>query len=101
MVEQFGLPEKQRETADQRKERLRPIFREALAIFNDREQPIEKAKITVTRERATGELETIEDLVVFDINEDGPEMAIIDEHGEPSASATMLWSEIVDVNKSN
>lgn len=101
MAERFGMPEGSKESVGRRVERLRPVFREALAIFNDREQPIEKARITVTRERANGELETIEDLVVFDINEDGPEMAIIDENGEPSASATMLWREVVDVKKSN
>ena len=79
-----------------------PVFQAALDIFNDREQPIENARLKVTRERANGELETIDDLVVFSIDEeDGPEMAIIDEHGEPSASATMLWSELVDAKKSN
>jgi len=92
----FKFPERPKETIDQKKERLMPVFQAALDIFNDREQPIEKARINVTRERANGQLQTIEGLVVFFVNGDGPEMAFVDDNGEPTASATMLWSEIVD-----
>lgn len=96
MFEKLGGAEKTKETIDQKKERLMPVFQASADAFNDREQPIEKARISVTRERANGELQTIDGLVVFLVNEDGPKMAFVSDDGEPTASATMLWSEIVD-----
>jgi hypothetical protein len=87
---------KKKETIDQKKERLMPIFGKSLEVMNNPEMDLEDGIIVVTRERAGGKMETISDLMVMEINEDGPNLAMIDEERSPSASATMLWGEIVD-----
>lgn len=87
---------KKKETIDQKKERLMLIFGKSLEVMNNPEMDLKEGIIIVTRERAGGKMETIPDLMVMEINEDGPNLAMIDEDGNPSASATMLWKEIID-----
>lgn len=88
----------QEEPADVRRERLLPILQESLKIFESTE-PLERGCVRVTRKTARG-VETFEHFVVCDINEDGPAFCMIEADGGPSAGATMLWSELVDVQKS-
>ena len=86
------------EPIEARRERVLPILEESLRIFAS-EEPLEKGCVHVTRRREQG-VETINDLVVCGINDDGPEFCIIEADGGPSASATILWSELLDVQKS-
>jgi hypothetical protein len=81
-------PEK--ETLEQKIERLRPIFERSIE---------EGLMLTVTRELEGGKIETISDLITLEINEDGPELAFVDEEGNSTASATMLWKEIIDAKE--
>lgn len=81
----FELPKK--ETLQEKTNRLRSIFENSLE---------ENRLLTVTREFSDGRRETISNLVVIEINEDGPELAFLDEEENYTASATMLWSEIAE-----
>ncbi|MBI4262065.1 hypothetical protein HY624_00895 [Candidatus Uhrbacteria bacterium] len=75
------------ESIEARRERLMPILRESFEG---------NLPLRVTRKKGEGE-ETIDDLVVCGVNEDGPEFCILEADGLPGPSATMLWSEIIDV----
>jgi hypothetical protein len=75
------------EEVKNKKERLTPIFEKSRKLLE---------RLEVTRKRRDSRIENLSGLVVMDINEDGPELCLIDEDGNPSASATMLWSEIID-----
>lgn len=82
---------------EERRERLLPLLRESLAVFESAE-PLEHGRVHVTRRTKRGD-ETIHDLVVCDINEDGPAFCLIEADGGPSAGATMLWTELMDIQK--
>lgn len=84
------------ETLAQKIERLRPIFIKSLEVFADERRNLKEGALSITRIDVKGKKETVANLVVVDINDDGPELAGIDEEGNPTASATMLWEEIVD-----
>lgn len=99
MKEQFGLSENPKETIEQKKERLMPIFSKSLEVMNNPELALEDGVLVVTRERDDGTQEKIHDLMVMEITEDGPNLATIDSDGNPSNSDTMLWQEIVDAKK--
>lgn len=105
MGEQFKPPEKQpptrTETPEQTMERLQPVFEASLDVFNNPERDLTEGFLTVSRKRADGSIETIPSLIVMEMTEDGPCLMAIDENGEPTASATMLWKEIVDAKKEN
>lgn len=77
----------QKETLKEKIERLRPVFENSMET---------ESLLTVTRELPSGEKETIPGLVTVEINEDGPELAFLDEEGNFTASATMLWQEIIE-----
>jgi hypothetical protein len=87
--------EKKRETVEEKIKRLRPIIEKSLDLYEP-EAADELGVLTATRERADGTLETLEGLIAMDINADGVELAGIDADGYPTASATMLWMEIVN-----
>lgn len=74
------------ESIEAKKERLLPIFRESFE---------QNLPLAFTRRREGGD-ERIEGLVVWSMNEDGPELCVLDADGQPGPSATMLWSEIID-----
>lgn len=85
----FELPKK--EILQEKIKRLRPVFENSLET---------QCLLAVTRELSDGTKETISGLVTIEINEDGPELASLDENGDCSASATMLWREIIEVEMS-
>lgn len=87
--------EKGDESLREKIERLRPVFEASLQVFES-PRPLREGAITVTRKFEAGEVETIHGLVVVAMTEDGPNLAAIDEDGEPTASATMLWTELID-----
>jgi|GEM_PF-4434734 len=87
----------EKESLENKIERLRPIFQKSFEVMMNPEMDLEEGIITVTRERKDGTFESIQDLMVMEMTEDGPNLAMIDDNGEPSVSATMLWSEITDV----
>jgi hypothetical protein len=79
---------KGKETLEQKIERLLPVFEKSMK---------EGLMLSVFREIQEGKIETISDLIVLEINNDGPELAFVDKEGNPTASATMLWEEIIEV----
>lgn len=89
-----GAPEAP-ESLEKRMERLRPVFEESFSIYNS-ERRLEEGALTVTRRRQNGKVETISGLVVVEIDKDGPCFSGIDERGNPTDGATMLWKEILD-----
>lgn len=89
----------QKETPEKKIKRLRPVFESSLDVFNNPEISLWEGAITVTRRLSDGRMESVSSLVCVEINEDGPMLAGIDEEGEPTASATMLWKEIIDAKK--
>lgn len=89
-------PERQ-ETLQQKIERLRPAFQKSLEIYQNPDQRLEEGALTITRRLPDGKTEMLSSLVVVEINEDGPNLAGIDENGDPTASATILWEEIIDI----
>lgn len=89
-------PERE-ESLEQKIERLRPVFQRSFDVFQNPEKRLEEGALTITRRLPDGKMETLPLLVVVEINEDGPNLAGIDENGEPTSSATMPWSEIIDV----
>jgi hypothetical protein len=95
MSEGFEFPKK-KETIEQKKERLTPIFDKSFEVMRSPEMDLEEGILEVTRELQNGKLETIGELMVMEMTEDGPNLARIDENGDPSSSATMLWKELVD-----
>jgi hypothetical protein len=79
-----------KETLNEKIERLKPIFENSLETGS---------LLTVTRGITGEKKETIPDLAVVEINEDGPELAFLDRGGELTASATMLWTEILEAEE--
>ncbi|MFA5925405.1 MAG: hypothetical protein WC831_00560 [Parcubacteria group bacterium] len=84
---------------ENRIEKIKLVFQESLEVFYNPEISLWEGAITVMRKRSDKRTETIDALVCVDMNEDGPDLAGIDEEGEPTASATMLWKEIADAKK--
>ncbi len=91
-----GKHPEQKETLEQKIERLRPTLEKSMEVANNPDRNIEEGLLNVTRERKDGTFETIHELIVLEITEDGPNLAAIDEEGYFTASATMLWIEIVN-----
>ncbi len=87
---EFREQKPEKENLEQKIERLRPIFERSME---------EGLTLTVTREIQDGKTETISNLVTLEINKDGPELAFVDEKGNPTASATMIWKEIIDAKE--
>ena len=79
-----------KENLRQKIERLSPLFEKSIE---------EGVELTITREIEGGKIESITGLVVLEINEDGPELAFLDEKGNLTSSATMLWEEIIDAKE--
>lgn len=90
---------KESESIEEKKERLMPIFQESFDVFCNPDIDLREGALLVKRRRLDGAIEEIPNLVVVDINEDGPNLCGIDESGEPTASATMLWKEIINAKK--
>ncbi|KKU47663.1 hypothetical protein A3H10_03120 [Candidatus Uhrbacteria bacterium RIFCSPLOWO2_12_FULL_46_10] len=86
------------ETLEQKKERLRPVFRRSLEVFQNPDRPLREGALTVTRE-FNGEIETVPGLVVLDILDDAVELGGIEDDGEIGASAFMTWEEILDAKE--
>ncbi len=80
----------QPESIEALRERLLPILQESYES---------NTLLSVTRNKG-GEVETINNLIVWGMNEDGPEFCALEEDGLPGPSATMLWSEIIDMQRS-
>ncbi|MDP1629040.1 MAG: hypothetical protein Q8L57_00310 [bacterium] len=90
------------ESEKEKQERIRKTLQESLEIYLNSEEKLEKAAVAITRKRKDGATETIESisgLAVSDIDEEGVLLCGIDENGEPTASATIFWREIIDVRK--
>lgn len=87
---------KQKETLEQKMERLKLILEKSLEIALDDERDINEGLINIGRKRPDGRIETIHELIVLEINENGPNLAGINKEGYFTASATMLWTEIID-----
>lgn len=81
------FPAEKSESIEKRIERLTLIFERSRDFLEE---------IKVTRKRPEGKIEKISGLVVMEITEDGPNLCWIDKNGDPTNSATMLWSEIID-----
>jgi len=92
---QFNNPERE-ESLEQKIERLQPFFQKSLEVYLNPESRLEEGALTATRKLPGGKIETLQSLIVVEIDEDGPNLAGIDENGEPTSSATMLWEEIID-----
>ncbi|MBI4991667.1 MAG: hypothetical protein HZB99_00415 [Candidatus Harrisonbacteria bacterium] len=88
----------QKESDQEKRERLRLIFQASLEIFLS-EESLEKGMVEVTRRKGNGSIEVIQQLVVRGISEGGVELCGINGEGDPTNSATMFWEEIIDVSK--
>ena len=96
MTEKFeNLSENPEESIEAKKERLKPIIEYALKQYYETERALEEFTVEATR-KIEGKIETIPGLIVLEIDEDGINLAGI-ENGELTASATMLWFEIIDL----
>ncbi len=89
-------PPADRETAEQKKERLRPVFLRSREIFRDPEKPLSEGAITIQIEQA-GEKRTVSGLVAIDVSDDGVELGTIEEDGEIGPSGCLAWEDILDV----
>lgn len=94
---QAGTPEE----IERKKERLTPIFEKSENVFYNQERELKEGTLELIRKLKDGKIEKISGLVVVEINKDGPNLCGIDENGEPTASATMLWNEIIDAKPEN
>lgn len=77
------------EPIEVKRERLMPMLQESFE---------QNTPLRVTRHTEHG-AETIDGLICWRMNDDGPEFCTLDVDGEPGPSATMLWSEIIDIEK--
>ena len=106
-LEQSSQPnikkEETAETLENKIERLKPTFEKSFFIYSRFDEYLKEnedgkiwdAEMKVTRKLEDGATEIINALVCFGINEDGPELGLIDDEGEPLDSGTMLWKELV------
>ena len=94
----FETPNKPEETIEAKKERLRPVIEWAIDHYdNHAEKSLEEIAVEATR-KFKGKIQTIPDLVILETDDDGVNLAGI-RNGEPTASATMLWTELLDLKK--
>jgi len=89
------------ESEQEKKERLRSVLEWAIEQYRSAEK-LEDAAVTITRKLKKGASETVQELpwlVVGEMNEEGILVSGIDDDGETTAAATMLWDELIDVKK--
>jgi hypothetical protein len=91
----FPEPLADRESVEQKKERLRPAFLRSQQIFRDPERPLREGAMTVEIGQG-GEKKIISGLVALEVSDDGVELGTVEEDGEIGPSGFLAWEDLID-----
>jgi|SRR3989339_264063 len=88
-----------KETVEQKKERLMPILRGSLEVWNDGERPLSEGSLTFVQLLKDGREQVVPNMIVVSIEDGDVELCVIEEDGGSGDSAYMTWGSIVDARK--
>jgi hypothetical protein len=89
----------ERETIEQKKERLGPTLERSLDVFRNPEKPLREGALIVIRRGENGEETAVSGLVAMEIRDEDVEFGAIEDDGEIGASGFMGWDEVIDAKE--